>query len=447
MSSSADVPDQPIVADPSRPFEPPRPTHAFPCPRRAARPAARRAPQPCSAPTRTTATRTTATLSTPARLAERVFGYLPRADQRRWAHAYLSRLLAEPSSRSAVLPQVTDADRGLRRFINSSPWDWQPARRVLASVAAEALEARALTVGVVRIPKRGPHSVGVGPRPVPGLGRTVNCQLAVGLFQAGPEHTVPLDWALVLDGPWATDAAARSRARIPASHTARPLVLEVRDLVTTALDRGHGVGTPLTAELREVPDITPLVVELIARGQDFVIEVTPGQPLREALTRAAVGTAAEARPLTAQTLVQRAALRPTIARRPLARCALPGGPATGQVTARAVRLPLGGGEGGEPLPVLHLLSRRPVHPDEPRRFWLSSLREGSAEAQSALTGHARRTGAVLDELAQDFGALAFEGRSYPGWHHHMTMVSAAYLYRSLAGRSAAAPADRFEESA
>jgi len=37
---------------------------------------------------------------------------------------------------------------------------------------------------------------------------------------------------------------------------------------------------------------------------------------------------------------------------------------------------------------------------------------------------------------QDFGLLDFEGRSFPGWYHHMALVSAAYTYRRLHGLTA-----------
>ncbi|MEU8193133.1 hypothetical protein AB0C10_05050 [Microbispora amethystogenes] len=40
--------------------------------------------------------------------------------------------------------------------------------------------------------------------------------------------------------------------------------------------------------------------------------------------------------------------------------------------------------------------------------------------------------------------LGFSGRSYPGWHHHTTLVSAAYAYSRLAypSRSAVPPFPR-----
>lgn len=39
-------------------------------------------------------------------------------------------------------------------------------------------------------------------------------------------------------------------------------------------------------------------------------------------------------------------------------------------------------------------------------------------------------------MGRSLGLLDFEGRSYPGWHHHMALVSAAYAFRSLGDDSA-----------
>ncbi|URN13941.1 hypothetical protein LUW77_29040 [Streptomyces radiopugnans] len=40
---------------------------------------------------------------------------------------------------------------------------------------------------------------------------------------------------------------------------------------------------------------------------------------------------------------------------------------------------------------------------------------------------------AVTTLREQFGALDFAGRSFPGWHHHMTMVSAAYVHQHLHG--------------
>lgn len=73
----------------------------------------------------------------------------------------------------------------------------------------------------------------------------------------------------------------------------------------------------------------------------------------------------------------------------------------------------------------------------PARVWLTNLTHARPQTVARLIRHAGDRAAVA-ALEEDFGLLDFEGRSYPGWHHHMTMVSAACAYRSLQGRSALA---------
>jgi SRSO17 transposase len=45
---------------------------------------------------------------------------------------------------------------------------------------------------------------------------------------------------------------------------------------------------------------------------------------------------------------------------------------------------------------------------------------------------------TIQTLDSDFGLQDFEGRSYPGWHHHMTLITAAYVHSLL--NTAAQPA-------
>lgn len=45
----------------------------------------------------------------------------------------------------------------------------------------------------------------------------------------------------------------------------------------------------------------------------------------------------------------------------------------------------------------------------------------------------------MSALREDFGLQDFEGRSYAGWHHHVTLVSAAHAYRALRRTQRPAP--------
>ncbi|MEW2043904.1 transcriptional regulator, partial [Streptomyces sp. NPDC005534] len=79
----------------------------------------------------------------------------------------------------------------------------------------------------------------------------------------------------------------------------------------------------------------------------------------------------------------------------------------------------------------------------PARYWLTTLTDRRVEENLRLArSHAAALSAVTT-LGQRFGVLDYEGRSFPGWHHHMTMASAAYVYQRLptARAGQAAPPD------
>jgi hypothetical protein len=66
-----------------------------------------------------------------------------------------------------------------------------------------------------------------------------------------------------------------------------------------------------------------------------------------------------------------------------------------------------------------------------RDYWLTSLVGSPVGDILSLTRHSACAEAVAKVLADDFGLNDFEGRSFPGWHHHMTLVGAAYAYTRL----------------
>ncbi|MFB6891938.1 IS701 family transposase [Kitasatospora sp. NPDC056327] len=351
----------------------------------------------------------------PAGLAEEAFSHLHRADQRRWACAYLTGLLSVDGKKSLremarVIPSVTNATYGLQQFINSSPWDWMPARDKLAVVADRRMPVRAWTAGILSIPKRGAHSVGVHRRFLPQLGRAVNCQVAAGLFLSSEEESIPVDWTLFLDESW-DGAENRRRARIPASVGPQPLCMNVLELVDVMLGRFPGSSLPLVADLRTATNISRLALELGLRGVEFVVEVAPTQPVLPTARPRAVGSAPQPKGVSTA-----AAVCDPDPRHP------------GATVSAAVRLP-GADLGVTAERTYRLLSRRT--PAGRGRYWITGILDRPAAEVLALARHQGRADRVLRELELDYGVNDFEGRSYPGWHHHMTMVSAAYLYRNL----------------
>ncbi|AQT76369.1 transposase [Streptomyces sp. fd1-xmd] len=368
---------------------------------------------------------------------ERLFGHLPRADQRRWARVYLQGLLTTPGKKSvrrlaASVTASPTASQSLQQFINASPWEWDPARAELLRWVEERHPVHAWTIGQVCFPKRGEHSVGVHRRFDPVAGRIVNCQFGFSLFLSLGGMSVPVDWRLVLPESWSADPALRRRARISpdvAHQTPESLVL---DLVDSIAARTSAARVPVVADLSRLGAAAPLIGMLGRRGHDFLVSVPPtlpvcaagpghgAEPARAAAHTASAGDLARrgntshpyAAPLTGPAArPQPLRIRSALVRVPGADLAAPGGQQTYRLFGE--RRPGPGTRGASGAVWLTNMSRHPM--DDLLRLVRQS---GRAAATSAA-------------LADDFGLLDFEGRSFPGWHHHMTLMSAAYAYKAL----------------
>ncbi|MFI0165797.1 IS701 family transposase [Streptomyces sp. NPDC017095] len=355
--------------------------------------------------------------------AEEVFEPLQRADQRRWAHAYLGALLSVPGKKTLqrLAKEVSPAPaaaHGLQQFINASPWDWGPVRRSLARTVVSQGMPRACTVAELTIPKRGVHSVGVHRRFDAELGRTVNCQRAMGLFLAVEGGCVPVNWSLLLEESWCADKERRARARIPASVTARPAWKHILDFAADMAVNPGLTGIPWVLDLRRTPDARAVVEGLARRGLDFVCEVGAAEPV---LPASAVASAAGLGELMARSPVR----QPQVVMRQAA---------TGRLERLTVhlgdiRLPGRAGEQSGGQRVYRALARPTGVGRQGARYWITSLTDWRAEEVLALTRHAAAESAVRDLGL--FGVQDFEGRSFPGWHHHMTMASAAHAFARL----------------
>ncbi|MGW3461426.1 IS701 family transposase [Streptomyces olivaceoviridis] len=350
-----------------------------------------------------------------------IFASLPRVDQRRWAQAYLHGLLTVPGRKTlrglaqAVTPRTASA-HGLQQFINGSPWDWAPVRQALARAITGHGRPRAWSIATITIRKRGHHSVGVHRRFDPRAGRVLNCQLAIGLFAVTPHGSLPVDWRLLLDGTWSTDTVRRGRARVPDTETARTLAEHVRELVTGAPAVPDGSQAPWVLDLTETPDAALVVDALTEHGQDFLCEVGPAQRMH----LAALGR----RPVSAATAMTHRPGQPA-----LASAVPPDDRRTGRFLLHTGPACLAGGP--HRVPLSHRLVMQPASPfHRDGRYWLTNMATRIHEVP-ALAETVTATDCAIADLIDDFGVQDFEGRSYPGWHHHMTMAAAAYVFSRL----------------
>ncbi|WP_240804138.1 transposase [Streptomyces sp. A0592] len=379
---------------------------------------------------------------------ERLFGHLPRADQRRWARVYLQGLLSTQGKKSvrrlaASVTASPTASQSLQQFINASPWDWDPARAELLRWVEERHRVHAWTIGQVCFPKRGEHSVGVHRRFDPVAGRIVNCQFGFGLFLSLDGMSVPVDWRLVLPESWSVDPALRRRARISpdaAHRTPESLVLELIDSIA---GRTSSVRAPVVADISRLGTAAALIGTLGRRGHDFLVSVPPtltvratgpahgGEPARVPVHAATAGDLAR-RGNTSRPAAQYAgpATRPQRPPRQHIRSALvrvPGGDPATPGTHQTYRL------FGEPSAWPGTGARPGARPGG--AVWLTNMSHHRMDDLLHLVRRSGRAAATLGVLADDFGLLDFEGRSFPGWHHHMTVMSAAYAYQGLFSRA------------
>ncbi|WP_405828998.1 MULTISPECIES: IS701 family transposase [unclassified Streptomyces] len=370
---------------------------------------------------------------------ERLFGHLPRADQRRWARVYLQGMLTTPGKKSvrrlaASVTESPTASQSLQQFINASPWDWEPARAELLRWAEERHRVHAWTIGQVCFPKRGEHSVGVHRRFDPAAGRMVNCQFGFCLFLSLDGISVPVDWRLVLPETWTADPVLRRRARIsPGAVHQSPesLVVELADGVAA---RTSSARVPVVADISRLGSAAAVIGMLGRRGHDFLVSVPPTLGVCAAGT--VHGGDPARRPGRQSTAGDMARLGNTSHPYTALRTRPDAGPQRLRIHSALVRVP--GGETGAlgaagAHQTYRLFGERRPGPGQRvgGPVWLTNMSRHRMDDLLHLARQSARATATLGTLADEFGLLDFEGRSFPGWHHHMTLMSAAYAYKGL----------------
>lgn len=370
-----------------------------------------------------------------------LFSSLPRADQRRWADLYLRGLMCLEGKKSIrriaeSLPYPV-AVQSLQQFLNQSPWDWAPIGRALRDFVVREAPPSALSVGVVHIPKRGSHSIGVRRRFVKEADRLVNAQIGVGLFLTSERTSIPIDWRIVLDGGWSSDRQLRQKAAVPWQYhvdSVSRAVLDILDEHEHEHGNGNGNGNgdrlaAVLADLRGAPDLPQLVAGLAHRDREFVVEVDGTLPIR--LAGAATGRSrTDPPPALVRSLCDDAGHR-----YPVLPVAGDGERSLPAMTALA-QLPDVAG----PVRTFRVIAQRPVAGGE-GRYWVTNVLDQQrwGDAAALITLHSRHTSELRD-FRDGFGVGDFQGRSFVGWHHHMTLASAAFAgSRLVCGTSGAGP--------
>jgi SRSO17 transposase len=380
--------------------------------------------------------------------ADDIFASLPRTDQRARGECYLRGLMLD-GRRKSIEPMAARLGgevhyQALHHFVAVSPWDWRPVRRRLAEVLCAALSPTAWAVDDTGFPKDGSCSVGVQRQYSGTLGKRANCQLGVSVNAVTEHASCPLDWRLFVPERWDQAAMAPRRAacHLPAQVHHRPkwqLVLEMLDELAgwelsppvLLADSGYGEVGEFRAGLdaRQIP----YVVEVRADTSAYPEQVRPTVAPHKGRGRRPRPRYRD-KPCSLHQLALQAGQQACVELiwwrgskglqrgRFLALRVRPAG-----VTPRRLARQAGG-----ELPVRWLLAEWPAGKPEPTKCWLSNLPETTPLVE--LVGLARLRWRVEQDYRELKGALGldhFEGRGWPGWHHHVTLVSVAHGFLTL----------------
>jgi len=347
---------------------------------------------------------------------------------------YVQGLLSDSQRKSmeAMLARVTEPGsyQAFQHFITHAPWSAERVWRRLRAVLPE--REGLFIVDATTFLKQGQHSVGVGPQWC-GLQRQVaNCQKAMTAALWTGARAYFLGAALYLPEEWLTDPA-RAQARIPATVRFH----ERWRLALTLLRQARASGIAVTGVLAdaEFGDNRMFRAALhrlrlpYALGISSHLTAFPGTP-RLTRPRATPGShTRHLRPgVTAHKIPELlAAARPRWHRvrwrnrrgaRPwTADCvAIRVTPA---IDHRHPRLP----------PEIWLLAEREVGRRAKTRFYYVNLPATASLVHLARFAHQRwAIEQQYQELKTELGLDHFEGRTFPGWHHHVVLTALTYNF-------------------
>jgi SRSO17 transposase len=330
------------------------------------------------------------------------------------------------AARACADPKLANAaHQRLLHFAADSPWSDRAARREAERYAiGEMTRAEAIDSWIIDdtgMLKQGSHSVGVQRQYTGSAGKITNCQVAVSLCVATRTEHLPIDVALYLPVSWTDSASRRREARIPADiafKTKPELALDlIRRAVNDDVPRGlvladsaYGSSREFRDGVRELglhyavgvdPKTTVVVFDKLGRRRDEI-----------------VGVRALAQRIETQGGFRRCTWREGTKQDLSARFAL-----------RRVVPAYDGAHGIEKREPLWLLIEWRDGEDEPANYFVCS-QPGQTTKKALIRAVMQRwrTERAYEDLKGELGFDHYEGRSFPGWHHHVSVVLCCYAF-------------------
>jgi SRSO17 transposase len=382
------------------------------------------------------------------RLAEYFAGVasgLVRSEQR-WAAGYYAHALMMDGARKSLEPMVarmggTSVEyEALQHFLADSPWDPAVIDRAVAERVCAVIEPVAWVLDDTGVPKYGRHSPGVKRQYSGTLGKIGSCQIAVSLHAVSTKGTVPLGFRLYVPEDWCSDPVRRREAKIPASVEFRTKPTLGGELIARAAgwkirrapvlgDQAYGNDTKLRARLHDdgIDYVLSVAPECGIYPSGTVFAVPPRTPGSRGRAPSVFRTETEPRSITELVGGVDPNVWQTVAFRDID---------GGQLVSRFAFLRVIAAN-----PVEHLrqapreewlIVEWPEGHEQPSDYWISNLPADTEPEQLARLARLRWM-IELDykQLKGELGLDHYEGRSYLGFHHHCSLVTAAHGFLTL----------------
>jgi SRSO17 transposase len=370
---------------------------------------------------------------------------LGRSERRYWCKQYLTGLLLD-GERKSVEPlagRVAGGDtQAMQQFVNQSPW----AHEALQLSLARSMLRRRITRGAVLVlddttlPKQGRSSVGVARQYCGAVGKVANCQAVVTWHYADAQSHFPLLGQLYLPQVWVSDAERMQRAGIPPGcqsfREKWKIALELLDELTPEVEPEAVVCDAGYGEIRE------FLGDLDARGHVFVAQVPEhhsfwpadiavieeanrmGRPRR--FPRVADPRAQPLRAKQWREQTEREGRQWQQVKLPLQQ------PKTVEVVALRVREAVAQAWRRPGAGRWLLIERQS---DGTVKYYVSNAGRRASVRRMVRWAHERwKIEQGYQQLKEELGLDHFEGRSWRGLHHHLTLCFMAYCFLQLARR-------------
>jgi SRSO17 transposase len=386
-----------------------------------------------------------------------VFASLTRAGWQQRAGDYLRGLMLD-GRRKSIQPMAARLagphEQALNHFVTNSPWDVAAVRERLALRMREVIEPVAWALDDTGWLKCGTASVCVARQYTGTAGKVTNCQVGVSLNLVTDAASCPVDWRLFVPQSWddssstatAETGQRRAKAAMPADAVHREkwrLGLDMLDEVSgwagtpplIVADAGYGDA----AEFRQGLEDRKLsyVVGVNGAHTAFSVDTQRTAPPYKGAGRHPPRIYRQAAPslkthvmAAGHGAVRRVTWR-TGSRRRGGRARMMAGHFV-FLRLRPASLVHRRAAGFGDLPVRWLIAEWPPAQAEPTRYWLSNLPPHTPRRRLVRLAKLRwRIEHDYREVKTGLGLDHYEGRTWQGWHHHVTLVSAAHAFVSL----------------